>query len=61
MILSSLGSVYQEVYHFPAKTAGLSYLGIGAGGLSALAVIKPLKRALVFFSKSLRLSSAETS
>lgn len=61
MILSSLGSVYQEVYRFPAKTAGLSYLGIGAGGLSALAVTKQLKRALILFSKSLRSSSVEAS
>lgn len=61
MILSSLGSLYQEVYQFPAETAGLSYLWIGVGGLSALAVTKSLKRAVTFFSKSLRLSSTETS
>lgn len=46
MILSSLGSVYQNRYHFPATTAGLSYLGIGVGGLSALAVTKMAKRYL---------------
>lgn len=61
MILSSLGSVYQEAYHFPAKTAGLSYLGIGAGGLSSLAVTKLLKRGVTSISQRLRLSTAEAS
>ena len=42
MILSSLGSVYQSVYHFPTTTAGLAYLGMGLGGLGALAVAKRL-------------------
>jgi hypothetical protein len=36
VILSSLGSIYQHKYGFPATTAGLSYLGIGLGGLSAV-------------------------
>lgn len=61
MILSSLGSVYQDAYNFPAKTAGLSYLGIGAGGLSSLAVTKLLKRCVKLISKRLRLSTAEAS
>jgi uncharacterized membrane protein len=42
MILSSLGSVYQVVYHFPTATAGLVYLGMGFGGLTALAVAKQM-------------------
>jgi len=46
MILSSLGSVYQTVYHFPATTAGLSYLGMGIGGLLALALAKRLTNLL---------------
>ncbi|KAF2426277.1 putative bicyclomycin resistance protein [Tothia fuscella] len=37
IVLSSLGSVYQKNYHFSRTTAGLSYLGMGFGGLSALA------------------------
>lgn len=42
MIISSLGSVYQTVYHFPTTIAGLAYLGMGIGGLVALAVAKRL-------------------
>lgn len=34
MILSSLGSVYQNVYAVPERTCGLAYLGIGLGGLT---------------------------
>lgn len=37
MILSSLGSVYQPQYSFPATTAGLSYLGLGIGDILGLA------------------------
>lgn len=44
MILSSLGFVYQTRYHFLPTTSGLSYLGIGFGGITALAVTKLLKR-----------------
>lgn len=47
MILSSLGSIYQSEYHFRHTTAGLSYLGIGLGGLVALSVTKLPKRKLV--------------
>lgn len=36
MILSSLGSVYQNNYDFPPTTAGLAYLAIGLGGVLAL-------------------------
>lgn len=62
MILSSLGSVYQDAYHFPARTAGLSSLGIGAGGLSSLAATtKELKHAVASTSTSSRLSTAEAS
>lgn len=46
MILSSLGSVYQTAYVFPTMTAGLSYLGIGFGGLSALAFAKKMTEAV---------------
>ncbi|UQC91065.1 uncharacterized protein CLUP02_16599 [Colletotrichum lupini] len=42
MILSSLGTVYQNHFGFPALTVGLSYLGIGFGGISALAFSKKL-------------------
>lgn len=42
MILSSLGSVYQTAYGFPTVTAGLSYLGIGFGGLTALAFARKM-------------------
>lgn len=46
MILSSLGSVYQTAYGFPATTAGLSYLGIGLGGLTALAFARKMTTAV---------------
>ena len=36
MILSSLGSIYQRQYHFSPTGAGLTYLGIGTGGIVAL-------------------------
>jgi predicted MFS family arabinose efflux permease len=36
MILSSLGSVFQSQYGFPPTTAGLSYLGLGIGGVVGL-------------------------
>ncbi|OIW26046.1 MFS general substrate transporter [Coniochaeta ligniaria NRRL 30616] len=46
MILSSLGSVYQTAYGFPTTTAGLSYLGIGLGGLTALAFARQMTRSV---------------
>lgn len=36
MILSSLGSIYQFQYGFPPTTAGLTYVGLGMGGLLGL-------------------------
>jgi hypothetical protein len=36
MILSSLGSVFQSQYDFPPTTTGLSYLGLGIGGVVGL-------------------------
>ncbi|KAB5584718.1 major facilitator superfamily domain-containing protein [Coniochaeta sp. 2T2.1] len=46
MILSSLGSVYQTAYGFPTITAGLSYLGIGLGGLTALSFASKMATAV---------------
>lgn len=39
MILSTLGSVFQFQYNFPPTTAGLSYLGLGLGGMLGLAAM----------------------
>ncbi|KAH9908576.1 MFS general substrate transporter [Xylariomycetidae sp. FL2044] len=36
VILSSLGTVYQQAYALPVTTAGLAYLGIGVGGAAGL-------------------------
>lgn len=61
MILSSLGSVYQNTYHFSVQSAGLAYLGLGLGGLSSLAVTRLLKQAVASVSTSWGFSTAETS
>lgn len=61
MILSSLGSVYQDAYHRSPKAAGLSYLGIGAGGLSFLAVTKKFKGTVTSISTILKLSADKAS
>lgn len=52
MILSSQGSIYQARYDFQPTVSGLSYLGIGFGGLAALIVTKPVKRYLTRVANS---------
>jgi hypothetical protein len=36
VMISSLGTVYQELYHFPASTAGFGYIAIGIGSIFSL-------------------------
>lgn len=62
ILISSLGSVYQEVYDFPAGTAGFGYIAICLGSIPSLIFAKRLTNSLAaYLTRRMERSATEES
>jgi multidrug resistance protein len=52
ILFTTLGATYQSRYHFSTRSAGLSYLGIGTGGLLVAIVLGKTSDKLAMFLSS---------
>jgi len=62
VLISSLGTVYQEIYHFPARTAGFGYIAICIGSILSLIFARTLTKKLAnYLMKRMQDTSEEGS